>query len=84
VSIATLQQIQQLQQLRRTPWRLLTAAAQWHVTSQQHARRNALVASTTLMQHRRELTDVEDFLAEHAARAAAASVPAQRVARHSA
>ncbi len=76
--------ISTLQQLQRTPWRLVTAAAQWHVTSQQHARRNALVASTTLMQRRRELTDVEEFLAEHAARAAAASVPAHRVARHSA
>ncbi|MEO5708682.1 MAG: hypothetical protein ABIQ59_02515 [Nocardioidaceae bacterium] len=71
--------IETLQQLQRTPWRLVAAATQWHVTSQQHARRNALVASTALMQRRRELTDVEEFLAEHAARAAA-PVLAQRVA----
>jgi hypothetical protein len=57
--------------------------ATWHVSSQQQARRNALVASTALTQRRRELLDVEEFLAEHAARAAA-PVPAQRVARHSA
>ena len=40
----------------------------WHVTSQQRARRNALVASTALTASRRERMDVEDFLAEHAAR----------------
>jgi hypothetical protein len=74
--------ITDLQQLQRTPWRLVTAAAHWHVTSQQHARRNALVASTALMQRRRDLQDVEDFLAEHAARTTS-PVPAQR-ARHSA
>ncbi len=54
--------------LQTTPWRLLGAAATWPVSSQQHARRNALVASTTLTARRRELRDVEDFLAEHAAR----------------
>ena len=61
--------ITQLQQLQRTPWRLVNAAARWHVTSQQHARRNALVASKALTQRRRELQDVEEFLAEYAARA---------------
>jgi hypothetical protein len=77
--------IQTLQQLQRTPWRLVNAAAHWHVTSQQHARRNALVASTTLMDRRRELMDVEEFLVEHEARRAAPlAVPAQRVARRSA
>jgi hypothetical protein len=55
-------------QLQRTPWRLVNAAARWHVTSQQNARRNALVASTVLTQRRREQQDVEEFLAEHAAR----------------
>ncbi len=55
-------------QLQRTPWRLASAAARWHVTSQQNARHNALVASTVLMQRRRELQDVDEFLAEHAAR----------------
>jgi hypothetical protein len=53
--------------LHRTPWRLVTAAATWHVTSQQHARRNALVASTALSERRREVRDVEDFLSELAA-----------------
>jgi hypothetical protein len=75
--------ITQLQQLQRTPWRLVNAAAHWHVTSQQHARRNALVASTALTQRRRELLEVEQFLAAHAARAAG-PIPAQRVAQHSA
>ena len=56
-----------LHQIQRTPWRLVSAAATWHVTSQQHARRNALVASTALAQRRQELCDVEAFLTEHAA-----------------
>lgn len=72
-----------LRPLQRSPWRIVTAAAGWHVTSQQHARRNALVASTTLAQRRRELCDVEDFLAEHTARFDAAAVR-RRVARRSA
>ena len=77
--------IETLQQLQRTPWRLVNAAAHWHVTSQQHARRNALVASTALMQRRRELLDVEEFLVEHEARhLALQTVPAQRAARRSA
>ena len=37
-----------LHQLHRGPWRLVGAAATWHVASQQRARRNALVASTAL------------------------------------
>jgi hypothetical protein len=49
------------------PWRLVSAAASWHVTSQQQARRNALVASTALSQRRLERLDVEEFLAAHAA-----------------
>jgi hypothetical protein len=76
-----------LQQLPRSPWRLVTAGrriATWHVTSQQQARRNALVASTALTQRRRELLDVEEFLAEHAARRGPAAVPGQRVATRSA
>lgn len=55
-----------LQQIQRSPWRLVSAAAQWHLTSQQQSRRNALVASTALTERRRELLDVEQFLAEHA------------------
>ncbi len=72
-----------LHQIRRTPWRLVSAAATWHVTSQQQARRNALVASTALTQRRRELRDVEDFLAEHAARTTSGLRDAAAV-RHSA
>jgi hypothetical protein len=49
------------------PWRLVSAAASWHVTSQQRARSNALVASTALSQRRLERLDVEEFLAAHAA-----------------
>jgi hypothetical protein len=76
-----------LQQLQRSPWRLVAAGrrmASWHVTSQQQARRNALVASTALTQRRRELLEVEDFLAEHAARRGPVAVPEQRVAGRSA
>jgi hypothetical protein len=76
-----------LQHLQRTPRRLVTAGrrmATWHVTSQQQARRNALVASTALTQRRRELLDVEDFLAEHAARRGPVAVPVQGVASRSA
>ncbi len=76
-----------LQQLQRTPRRFVTAGrrmATWHVTSQQQARHNALVASTALTQSRRELLEVEDFLAEHAARRGPVAVPEQRVASRSA
>ena len=47
---------------------LLTAtrrAALWHVHSQEVARRNAMVASTVLTQHRMERLEVEEFLARH-------------------
>ena len=54
------------QQIQRAPWRLISAAALWHLTSQQQSRRNALVASTALTKRRRELLDVEEFLAAHA------------------
>jgi hypothetical protein len=39
----------------------------WLPGSQQHARRNALVASTALTQRRLERLEVEEFLSEHAA-----------------
>ena len=64
-----------LQQMQRTPWRLVRAAAQWHLTSQQQSCRNALVASSALTERRRELLEVEEFLATRADR-----VPPQRVA----
>jgi hypothetical protein len=41
---------------------LLTAAS-WHVTSQQHARRNALRGSAELALARQERVEVEEFLA---------------------
>ena len=53
-----------IHELQRTPWRLLHSAAGWHVTSQQQSRRNALVASTAPMQRRRELAEVDEFLAQ--------------------
>jgi hypothetical protein len=52
-----------LHRLGQAPWRVVAAAATWHVASQQHARRNALVASTALVERRRELREVEEFLA---------------------
>jgi hypothetical protein len=58
-------------------------ASAWFPGSQQHARRNALVASTALTQRRLERLEVEEFLAEHAAwRAPASAGP--RPATHSA
>jgi len=41
----------------------LRTALRWPVESQQHARRNAMIASTALAQRRAELNDVERFLA---------------------
>jgi hypothetical protein len=52
-----------LQVLQHAPRRLADAAATWPLASQQHARRNALVASTALAQRRMERADVEEFLA---------------------
>jgi predicted component of type VI protein secretion system len=49
-----------------TPWHLVTSAATWHLRSQQHATSNALAASTSLAQRRREIEEVEEFLAHHA------------------
>ncbi len=49
-----------------TPKHVLTLVSQWPVRSQQVARRNAMVACTALADRRRELEDVEEFLARHA------------------
>ena len=57
-----------LRPLHRPSLRFVSVAATWHVTSQQHARSNALVASAALMQRRQERLDVEEFLAEHTSR----------------
>lgn len=53
-------------QLVRTPTHLVQVLGQWHLTSQQVARRNALAASVALAQRRRELDEVEAFLASRA------------------
>ncbi len=52
----------------RRALRTVRGAATWHLTSVQVARRNALVSSTELAQRRRELHEVEEFLARHAER----------------
>lgn len=62
-----------------TPARLLLGLARWHVDSQQTARRNALVACTALAGQRRELDEVEEFLARHAASRARATIVEVRV-----
>ena len=56
--------------LRHAPRRLVSAAAGWPVASQQRARRNALAASNALTERRREVLDVEEFLARHSRGAA--------------
>jgi hypothetical protein len=43
--------------------RLERRVDRWSVESQQHARRNALVANTALAKRRAEREDVEDFFA---------------------
>jgi hypothetical protein len=74
--------------LPTSPWtalRIVSTAAAWPMASQQHARRNALVASTALTQLRRERLDVEEFLADRAARHDRHDHPvAPTVAEHSA
>lgn len=49
------------------PARIVRSLSRWHVHSQEAARRNALVACTALAEHRREILEVEEFLAAHAA-----------------
>jgi hypothetical protein len=53
-----------------TAWRMVSTAAAWPMASQQHARHNARVASTALMERRKERLDVEEFLADRAAQRA--------------
>lgn len=45
------------------PSDLVTAIRTWPVEAQQHARRNAMIASTVLAQRRAEFDDVEEFFA---------------------
>jgi hypothetical protein len=46
-----------------SPGRLVRGVLTWPVSSQQGSRRNAMVASTALTRRRRELEEVEAFLA---------------------
>jgi hypothetical protein len=54
----------------------------WGVASQQQARRNAMVASTSLAQRRAEMNEVEDFLAGLKGSAPARGHSARQVAAH--
>jgi hypothetical protein len=47
----------------------------WHTVSQVGARRNALIASTELIQRRREQHEVDEFLRDHEARRRAGASP---------
>jgi hypothetical protein len=49
-------------------WKLIKAVKAWPVTSQQAARRNALVASTALTRLRVERAEIDAFLDAAAAR----------------
>lgn len=49
-------------------WKLVQAVQNWPVTSQQAARRNALVASTALTQLRIERAEIEAYVEAAAAR----------------
>ncbi|RYU12265.1 hypothetical protein [Nocardioides iriomotensis] len=62
------------QQLRSVPRRALS----WPVTSQEVARRNAILASTALTQRRVELLEVEEFLATYLEKRAAGPALAHR------
>lgn len=63
--------------LVRTPTHLAQALGQWHLTSQQVARRNALAASVALARRRRELEEVEAYLASRALVTAGRADPEQ-------
>ena len=54
----------------------------WGVASQQQARRNAMVAATSLAQRRAEMNEVEDFLASLNAAARTHGHSARQVAAH--
>jgi hypothetical protein len=73
---------------RALPRTLLAPVLRWPAESQQHARRNALVAATALAQATHERREVEAFLLaharQHAARARHSEVrgAARRAAAH--
>jgi hypothetical protein len=57
-------------------WHPLRLVGTWAARSQESARRNALVASTSLAQRRRERQEVEEFLADYLdARATTSAAP---------
>ena len=64
--------------LRRTPLALAAAARRWSASSQARARRNAMVALTSLAQRRAEREDADAFLVAAAQRRPTVSVPAPR------
>lgn len=46
-----------------TSWgNILRSVTEWHLRSQQVARRNALVGATTIAERRRQQADAEEFL----------------------
>jgi len=51
-----------LQATLQAPWEALR---NWPTTSQQRARRNAMVACTALARHTAEIRETEEFLARH-------------------
>lgn len=51
----------------QSTWRALW---DWPTTSQQRARRNAMIACNVLAEHRAQIRDVEDYLVRFAAPAA--------------
>jgi hypothetical protein len=58
-------------------WHPLRLVGTWAARSQECARRNALVASTSLAQRRRERQEVDEFLADYlASRATMSAAPA--------
>jgi len=65
--------------------RLGQAISEWPVTSQQHSRRNAMVALTACAHRRAEREEVASYLAEQSARndePATAATPDPGVAAH--
>ena len=62
----------------RTPLPLAAAARRWSTSSQTRARRNAMVALTSLAQRRAEREDADAFLEAAAERRAEPAVPRPR------
>lgn len=67
-----------------TPARIFEALGQWPYRSQQGSRRNALIASTSLAERRREADEVDEFLARRVAAREAAPTTLEVPVRSSA